>query len=168
MSAESCESFSSLNSVVKVGGVAKHGDKIDPSVQAKAKASQGQNMPNNLILGLKGQVKEEKNSADLDVFDFPSSSDESKHMQEPFKSKAEVNREVVNKVVNIGLGQRVALAKKLKMKPFPLSGIQVFKQVRVVQIIKLISISMLSDLFNGQSLLTFFATFLFSGSTSVL
>ena len=122
---------------MKVGGVAKNGDEIDPSVKAEAKAAQGQKMPNNLILGLKGQVKEEKNSAD--VFDFPSSSDESKPMQEPFKSKAEVKREVVNKVVNIGLGQRVALAKKLKMKPFPLSGIQVFKQVGVVQIIKLIS-----------------------------
>ena len=124
---------------MKGGGVAKNGDEIDPSVKAEPKAAQGQKMPNNLILGLKGQVKEEKNSADLDVFDFPSSSDESKPMQGPFKSKAEVKREVVNKVVNIGLGQRVALAKKLKMKPFPLSGIQVFKQVGVVQIIKLIS-----------------------------
>ena len=124
---------------MKVGGVAIKGDAIDPSVKAEANAAQGQKMPNNLILGLKSQVKEEKNSADLDVFDFPSSSDESKHMQGPFKSKAEVKREVVNKVVNIGLGQRVALAKKLKMKPFPLSGIQVFKQVCVVQVVKLIS-----------------------------
>ena len=120
---------------MKVGGVAIKGDAIDPSVKAEANAAQGQKMPNNLILGLKGQVKEEKNSADLDVFDFPSSSDESKPTQAPFKSKAEVKREVVNKVVNIGLGQRVALAKKLKMKPFPLSGIQVFKQVRVVQVV---------------------------------
>ena len=103
---------------MKAEGAVKHGDEI---VKREVKAAQGHNKSNNLV-----SATEKKNNSDLDVFNFSSSSDESKFTaREPINSKEKVKREVVN----IGLGRRVALARKLKMKPFPLSGIQVFKQV---------------------------------------
>ena len=139
---------------MKAEGVAKHEEEI---VKGEVKAAEGQNESNNLILNLKGAATEKKNNSDLDVFNFSSSSDESKFTaREPVNSKEKVKGEVVN----IGLGRRVALARKLKMKPFPLSGIQVFKQVRYL-LCKTTTFLFLTLL--GQS----FATFFFSGSTSV-
>ena len=115
MSAESCESFSSLDS--EVMEVTAEGD-----VKVEVKSA-----PNNM----NSTVKEEKKN---NVFDFSSSSDgwQPVNSQEGMKKEA-VNEKGGKKLVfaNGSIGEKLdrRKLKKMKMKPFPLSGIQVFKQV---------------------------------------
>ena len=140
MSAESRESFSSLDSevmevtaegveVMKVTaeGVAKHGDGMDCKVKVKS----AQNSAD--------KVKEGKKNNAADVFDFSSCSDEFWKPGRPVNSEEGLKKEAVNErggkklvFANGGTGGEKLDRRKLnkmRMKPFPLSGIQVFKQV---------------------------------------
>ena len=120
MSAESRERLPSDDSEVMevtAEGVAKHRDEMIYNVKVEA----AQNNSNST-------AKEENN-----VFDFLSSSDE----WQPRSS----NEGMKTEAVNSGGGKRLFFAnqiattgeklarRKLKMRQFPLSGIQVFKQV---------------------------------------
>ena len=140
MSAESRESFSSLDSevmevtaegveVMKVTaeGVAKHGDGMDCKVKVEVKSAQNS----------ADKVKEGKKNNAADVFDFSSCSDEWKPGQ-PVNSEEGMKKEAVNErggkklvFANGSTGEKLDRRKlnKMKMKPFPLSGVQVFKQV---------------------------------------
>ena len=120
MSAESRERLPSDSEVVEVTaeGVVKHRDEMNYNVKVET----AQNNSNST-------AKEENN-----VFDFSCSSDE----WQPRSSNEGMKTEAV---VNSRGGKRLFFAnqtattgekldrRKLKMKPFPLSGIQVFKQV---------------------------------------
>ena len=124
MSADSCdESFLSVGSEVRevaAEGVDKHGDEMDCNVKMEVTSAQ-----NNLNT----TVKEEKKNS---VFDISSSSDEGQPGQPALNSEGglKVKERRVEKLVfaNQSTGEKRGRG-KLKMKPFPLSGIQVFKQV---------------------------------------
>ena len=123
MSAESCQSFSSVDSeVMEVTAevVTKHGVEMD--CNAKLEVNSAQNL---------NKVKEEKKN---NVFDFSSCSDEWQpgqvlNAQEGMKREA-VNEKGGKKLV-FASGSTVEKLdrRKFKVKPFPLSGFQVFKQV---------------------------------------
>ena len=141
MSAESRESFSSLDSevmevtaegveVMKVTaeGVANHGDGLDCKVKVEVKSAQNS----------ADKVKEGKKNNAADVFDFSSCSDEFWKPGRPVNSEEGLKKEAVNErggkklvFANGSTGEKLDRRKlnKMRMKPFPLSGIQVFKQV---------------------------------------
>ena len=144
MFAESRESFSSLDSevmevtaeggeVMKVTaeGVAKHGDGLDCKVKVEVKSAQ-----NNSTSADK--VKEGTKNNAADMFDFSSCSVEWQPGQ-PVNYEEGMKKEAVNERGGKKMGfangstggEKLDRRKlnKMKMKPFPLSGVQVFKQV---------------------------------------
>lgn len=125
MSADSCdESFLSVGSEVRevaAEEVDKHGDEMDSNVKMEVTSAQ-----NNLNT----TVKEEKKNS---VFDISSSSDEGQPGQPALNSEGglkvkERRGEKLGFANQQSTGEKLGRG-KLKMKPFPLSGIQVFKQV---------------------------------------